>query len=202
MNICLFIDCKSTIGISMYNFLHKNIKDSLKIVIIKNYDYLPYETLFIKTDFIKYDEENVLKVLAEKEIKLNVISVFHLIPKSIWNYPLNGTINLHYSTLPKYRGPYPVYWALHFKDKNIGVSVCKISDKIDGGEIYYQKKYKIGKKTTVESITNFLIPYGETAILSVINDIKNNKTKIIDSKYDSSYFSKKDYIEVEMKKNK
>ena len=194
MNICLFIDCRSKIGISMYNFLYKNLNDSIKLVIIKNLFYSPWELSFIKTEFIKYDKKNVLEKISEKNINLNIISVFHLIPKSLWNYPLNGTINLHYSLLPKYRGPYPVYWALYFKDPYIGVSVCKLSEIIDGGEIYYQKKYEIGNMNTIKLLTNYLIPHGETAILSVINDIKNDNIKKIKSKYENSYFSKKDYI--------
>ncbi|MBU0618785.1 methionyl-tRNA formyltransferase [Patescibacteria group bacterium] len=75
-----------------------------------------------------------------------------LLPPEWFNHPKNGTLNLHFSLLPKYRGPAPVQWALIKGETESGISLIKINDKFDHGPIVYQRKFPIDLNDTAESL--------------------------------------------------
>ena len=67
---------------------------------------------------------------------------FRMLPKVVWNMPEFGTINLHASLLPDYRGAAPIHWAIINGEKETGVSTFFIDEKIDTGEVILQEKVK------------------------------------------------------------
>lgn len=84
-----------------------------------------------------------------KELKpdiMIVISYGKIIPKSIFSIPRLGTINVHGSLLPKYRGASPMQQALLHGDKETGVSLQKINEKMDEGDLVLSSSLKIDKK--------------------------------------------------------
>ena len=80
-----------------------------------------------------------------KKIKpdLLVVVAFRLLPDEVWQLPPLGTINLHASLLPQYRGAAPINWVLINGEKTTGVTTFFIDDKIDTGKIIYQDKVGI-----------------------------------------------------------
>ena len=70
-----------------------------------------------------------------------VASYGKIIPSEIINLPKYGSLNLHPSFLPKYRGPSPVHTAIKNGDESFGVSIIKLSEDIDAGPIIMQKEY-------------------------------------------------------------
>lgn len=78
------------------------------------------------------------------ELDLCLVYAFsHIIPKDLLNAPKLGFWNIHPSLLPKYRGPSPIAYPLIFGEKETGVTIIKIDEKIDHGPIIAQERLKI-----------------------------------------------------------
>lgn len=77
------------------------------------------------------------------EIDLAVVVAFRMMPEVIWSAPKIGTINLHGSLLPNYRGAAPINWAIINGEKETGVTTFFINHEIDKGDILFQKTCKI-----------------------------------------------------------
>ena len=92
----------------------------------------------------KYAVENKLKVLQPEKLKnetfleelkslnadLQVVVAFRMLPEIVWNMPPMGTINLHGSLLPQYRGAAPINWAIINGEKETGVTTFKLKHEI------------------------------------------------------------------------
>lgn len=74
-----------------------------------------------------------------------VVAYGKIIPKNILLIPKHGALNVHYSLLPKYRGATPVESQILNADKNVGISIMLIDEKLDHGPIIAQKKLEILK---------------------------------------------------------
>jgi methionyl-tRNA formyltransferase len=189
MRIAIFLS--GQIGVELLFFLIQN-NQPIHLIITKNTETDLYEFLnkqLPNFKILKYQEKNILKEFKKLKIELNVIGCFHILPKDIWNYPKNGTINLHYSLLPSYKGPHPLEWQIHFKEKYFGLSIHQLTDKIDEGPLLYQQEFKMLPDPTVPKLIQFLIPIGNEAMNNVINNIKNNSVNYVQSNYPSSYYS-------------
>jgi len=89
-------------------------------------------------------DPDVLEQLAEIQPDLNVVVAYgQIIPTSITNLPQYNSINLHFSLLPKYRGASPMQWSLLNGDKETGITIFELNEKMDEGNILAQKNLKI-----------------------------------------------------------
>ena len=89
-----------------------------------------------------------------------------LIPESVFTLPEHNTFNIHFSLLPKYRGAAPVQYAVFNGESETGVSSFYLEKTLDTGAVLVQKKMKIEKDDTSESMFAKLIPIG----LDVMNE--------------------------------
>jgi methionyl-tRNA formyltransferase len=87
----------------------------------------------------KLREESFLTELASLNADLFVVVAFRMLPDVVWKMPPKGTINLHASLLPKYRGAAPINWAIMNGEKETGVSTFFINENIDTGAIIAQR---------------------------------------------------------------
>jgi methionyl-tRNA formyltransferase len=93
--------------------------------------------------------EKIITAIDENEINTGFIMTFpYILPKEVWSLPQKGFINFHFGLLPQCRGPQPVLWHLLNNDKEAGVTVHKIDDGIDTGEIIIQEKTNIADDDT------------------------------------------------------
>ena len=89
-------------------------------------------------------DPNVLNRITEIQPDLNVVVAYgQIIPASITDLPRYNTINLHFSLLPKYRGASPIQWAILNGDKETGITIFELNEKMDEGEILTQKQMDI-----------------------------------------------------------
>ncbi len=89
-------------------------------------------------------DPDVVNRLAEIQPDLNVVVAYgQIIPASITNLPKHNSINLHFSLLPKYRGASPVQWTLLNGDRETGITIFELNEKMDEGNILTQKKIDI-----------------------------------------------------------
>ena len=111
-----------------------------------------------------------LKGLSPEIIVL--ISYGKILPEAIIDIPSYGAINLHPSLLPKYRGAAPVEWALINGEKETGITVITIKDKVDTGEIIKQQKVPVDETDDIFSLRKRLSEIAPSILIESIDNIK------------------------------
>ncbi|MFT5859362.1 MAG: methionyl-tRNA formyltransferase [Flavobacteriaceae bacterium] len=106
---------------------------------------------------------------------LFVVIAFRMLPEIVWAMPKEGTINLHASLLPNYRGAAPINWAVINGEVETGVTTFFIEKEIDTGAIIEQKRILIGPDETVGELYKRLITLGGEAMISTILKISSQK---------------------------
>ena len=74
---------------------------------------------------------------------LQVVVAFRMLPEAVWNMPRLGSVNIHASLLPQYRGAAPINWALMHGDQETGVTSFLLRHEIDTGDLILQEKIAI-----------------------------------------------------------
>lgn len=115
--------------------------------------------------------EVFLKELKALNADLNVVVAFRMLPEAVWNMPPLGSINLHGSLLPNYRGAAPIHWAVINGEKETGVSTFFLKHQIDTGNIIAQAKTPIGKNETTGEIYNRLMNLGAGLLVQTLKEI-------------------------------
>lgn len=126
-----------------------------------------------------------IEALQSYEADLFVVVAFRMLPEVVWSMPRLGTINLHASLLPQYRGAAPINWAIMNGEKETGVTTFFIEKEIDTGAIIDQRKTIIGENETVGQLYNRLIEIGAELTSTTVNDIaEGNVSPKIQSSFD------------------
>ncbi len=102
---------------------------------------------------------------------LFVVVAFRILPEEVFSIPPKGTINLHPSLLPKYRGAAPIHWTIINGEKETGATIIQITRKIDSGGIILQKKMPIYDDDTAGSLHDRLSSFGADLLIEAINAI-------------------------------
>ena len=122
-------------------------------------------------------DESFRKDLLNLKADIFIVVAFRMLPKSIWNIPPKGTVNLHASLLPHYRGAAPINWAIINGESHSGVTTFLIDEKIDTGEILLQKKVEINDGDSAGVLYEKLIDIGAKLTLKTINQIANQSIR-------------------------
>ena len=118
-------------------------------------------------------DESIKDFLTDLKADLFVVVAFKILPENIINIPKYGSINLHASLLPKYRGAAPVHHAILNGDKTLGLTTFFLNKKIDTGDILLQNEITITNNTTTGEALEELSKMGSILILKTITEIKN-----------------------------
>ena len=138
---------------------------------------------FQQSDVKKYAVEKGLHILQPEKLKneafledllalqadLFVVVAFRMLPVVVWNMPPLGTINLHASLLPNYRGAAPINWAVINGEKETGVSTFRLQHEIDTGNIIFREKITIDEKDNVGIVYKKLMDIGAPVLLKTVN---------------------------------
>lgn len=136
----------------------------------------------------KYAVEHGLNVLQPEKLKnpefieqlralqadLQVVVAFRMLPEIVWNMPPKGTINLHGSLLPKYRGAAPINWAIINGETETGLSTFLLKHEIDTGDMLFQVKTPIGADETMGELYERLMAMGGDLIVRTVRAIETN----------------------------
>jgi len=107
---------------------------------------------------------------------LNIVVAYgKIIPEILINKPELGTINIHYSLLPKYRGASPLEACLLNGDEETGVSIQQMEYKLDSGPILREEKIDIGINDTKEELRETLINLGANVLCDILPQIKDKE---------------------------
>jgi len=139
----------------------------------------------------KYAVEHGLKILQPEKLKsplfieelrslhadLHIVVAFRMLPELIWNMPPMGTINLHGSLLPQYRGAAPVNWAIINGEKETGVTTFKLKHEIDTGDILLQESFPIGENETAGEVHDKMKEIGASLLLKTIAGLADGNVR-------------------------
>ena len=113
-------------------------------------------------------DEDFNKQIQKLKADLFIVIAFRMLPKLIWTIPKLGTINLHTSLLPNYRGAAPINWVIKKKKKTTGITTFFINENIDQGKIILNKEIKLPKNITAAMLHNLLITHSKELINETI----------------------------------
>jgi methionyl-tRNA formyltransferase len=130
----------------------------------------------------KYSIEKELKVLQPTKLKdeifleelrslkadMQIVVAFRMLPEVVWNMPKMGTINLHGSLLPQYRGAAPINWVIINGEKTTGVTTFKLQHEIDTGDILMSELIDIDENETAGSLHDKMKIVGAKLLLKTV----------------------------------
>lgn len=123
----------------------------------------------IEVDDLKSEKfENQLKAL---EPDLFVVVAFRILPKNLLKIPKKGSVNLHASLLPKYRGAAPIHWAVMNGEEETGCTIFFLDEDVDTGKIIKQKKIPIGDNETTGEVYERLMNIGSEVLINAVDEI-------------------------------
>ena len=116
-----------------------------------------------------------LDELKALEADLNVVVAFRMLPEVVWAMPEKGTINLHGSLLPQYRGAAPINWAIINGEKKTGVTTFFIDKQIDTGDIIDKAEIEIEDNDSVGTVHDKLMLLGANLLAKTVQQIAQGK---------------------------
>ncbi len=116
-------------------------------------------------------DEKFLSILKSYNAHLQIVVAFRMLPESVWGMPKFGTINLHASLLPQYRGAAPINWALVNGERVTGVTTFFIRHNIDTGDIINQRTVEIEPSDNAATLHDKLMIEGASLLLETIEQI-------------------------------
>ena len=139
----------------------------------------------------KYAVENNLPVLQPEKLKspefleqlrslnadLQVVVAFRMLPEVVWNMPPLGSVNLHGSLLPQYRGAAPINWAVINGEKETGVTTFKLKHEIDTGDILLQESFPIGENETAGEVHDKMKEIGAQLLVKTVKGLVEGDIK-------------------------
>jgi methionyl-tRNA formyltransferase len=124
----------------------------------------------------KLKEETFINQLKELNADLFVVVAFRMLPEVVWKMPPKGTINLHASLLPYYRGAAPINWAIINGERVTGVTTFFINEAIDKGNILFFKGVPILDSDDAGSLHNTLMNVGAKLLVQTIEYVAGGKS--------------------------
>lgn len=125
----------------------------------------------------KLKDPAFLEALKALQADLQVVVAFRMLPEIVWNMPRLGTINLHGSLLPQYRGAAPINWAVINGDKETGVTTFKLKHEIDTGDILLQERMPIGDNETAGEVHDRMKDIGANVLVETVKGLSNGSLK-------------------------
>lgn len=136
-------------------------------------------------------EAFVAQLAALRPDVLVVASYGQFLKSNLLAVPRLGAINIHPSLLPKYRGASPIQWALANGDRETGVSVLRVTPKMDAGDILAQERFPIGPDDTFSTLEPQLAARGAVLLVRVLDDFRAGRTQGIPQDESQVTFARK-----------
>lgn len=123
-----------------------------KDLAVSTINYLQKKNIEFKEVNNLYNKNNLDYILGKKTDLIILISGFGIIKKSLIEIVPKGIISYHHGDMTSYRGMPPAFWELYNNENKIGVTIQRISEKLDAGEIIEQRFFEIDKKDNWKSL--------------------------------------------------
>lgn len=137
----------------------------------------------------QYAVANGLKVLQPEKLKnpeflaelkalnadLQVVVAFRMLPEVVWAMPPKGTINLHASLLPQYRGAAPINWVLINGEKESGATTFFLKHEIDTGDVLFTEKVTLNGHETAGILHDWLMNKGAGLLVKTVKAVESGR---------------------------
>lgn len=117
---------------------------------------------------------------------IQIVVAFRMLPESIWSYPPMGTLNVHGSLLPQYRGAAPINWAIINGEKETGVTTFRLQHAIDTGDILLQERISISPNMTAGELHDIMMEVGAQTLVKTLKGLIENTLQAIPQKEDTA----------------
>lgn len=123
---------------------------------------------------LKMRDGEALSIVEKLAPELIVVAAYgKILPEDILNFPKYGSINVHSSLLPKYRGAAPINWAILDGEEETGVSIMYMAKELDAGDVILQKTTAIDSREDALTLTMRLAELGAEALSETVEALKN-----------------------------
>lgn len=112
--------------------------------------------------------------LSALQPDLQVVVAFRMLPEKIWSFPPMGTLNVHGSLLPQYRGAAPINWAIMNGEKETGVTTFQLQHAIDTGDILLQDRIAITENMTAGELHDTMMNVGANLLVKTLEGLIHN----------------------------
>jgi len=119
----------------------------------------------------KLKDPAFIQALIQLQPDLGVVIAFRMLPELVWQLPRLGTVNLHSSLLPQYRGAAPINWAIINGEKETGLTTFFLKQEIDTGNIIFNETITIDDDETAGSLHDRMKKIGADLMLKTLNAI-------------------------------
>jgi methionyl-tRNA formyltransferase len=119
----------------------------------------------------KLKDPEFLEQLRALQADLQVVVAFRMLPEIVWNMPPMGTINVHGSLLPHYRGAAPINWAVINGETETGVTTFQLKHEIDTGNILLQQAIPVGENETAGEVHDRMKETGAALLVKTVKGL-------------------------------
>jgi methionyl-tRNA formyltransferase len=130
----------------------------------------------------KLKAPDFLETLKAFQADVFVVVAFRMLPEMVWSMPPLGSVNVHASLLPNYRGAAPIQRAIMNGEKRSGLTVFRLQQEIDTGDILGKVELDIGDNETAGELHDRMMVAGATLLISVLNEMSQGNCKGIPQK--------------------
>ncbi|MEJ7558491.1 MAG: methionyl-tRNA formyltransferase [Pedobacter sp.] len=120
---------------------------------------------------LKLKDPAFIEALSNLGADLQVVVAFRMLPEIVWDMPAKGTINLHASLLPQYRGAAPINHAIINGEKESGVTTFFLKHEIDTGDVIFYEKVAIADDETAGELHDKLMNVGADLLVKTVTAI-------------------------------
>ena len=120
----------------------------------------------------KLKDPQFIATLQDLAADVHIVVAFRMLPEVVWNMPINGTINVHGSLLPQYRGAAPINWAIMNGEIETGVTTFRLKHQIDTGNILLQSKTPIFKEDNFSTVYQRLMLQGAELLVTTLRQLE------------------------------
>ncbi|MCX2451783.1 methionyl-tRNA formyltransferase [Pedobacter sp. PLR] len=126
---------------------------------------------------LKLKDPEFIQELKDLQADLQVVVAFRMLPEMVWDMPAKGTINLHASLLPQYRGAAPINHAIINGEKESGVTTFFLKHEIDTGDVIFSERVAIGEDETAGELHDQLMNVGAGLLVKTVKAIEEGNYK-------------------------
>lgn len=120
---------------------------------------------------LKLKDPAFIEELTTLKADLQVVVAFRMLPEMVWDMPAKGTINLHASLLPQYRGAAPINHAIINGETESGVTTFFLKHEIDTGDVIFSEKVSISQEDTAGDLHDKLMNVGSGLLVKTVQAI-------------------------------
>ncbi|MBN1760456.1 MAG: methionyl-tRNA formyltransferase [Chitinispirillaceae bacterium] len=123
----------------------------------------------------RLDDSSFVAALRKLSADCFVVVAYRILPREVFSLPELGTLNIHASLLPAYRGPAPIQRAIEAGERETGITIFRIDEGIDTGEILRQKAVAIGAEETTPELYGRLSLLGAETLALTLDEIQKGE---------------------------